>query len=254
VELRIRHGVTGIEHDGRMFSVTADHWEPASYAKSMPSTEATFPSSPSDPPPEVPEPSPWLLLALFPAVAFPATPYFWELSDQLKMLLMLVLTVFTVSLYRRSLKTPPREQGKGTAKDKRAPEGKGGVPVSVEDMKVGGSGSKKAMGGVTVGTEVFRSRFVVNAAGGYADKISAMIGDTSFKIKPRLGDYLLLHRNQGHLARHTLFPCPGPLGKGVLVQTTLWGNLILGPTARDVHDPKMASMSADEVQTYILSK
>ena len=31
-----------------------------------------------------------------------------------------------------------------------------------------------------------------------------------------------------------LFPCPHPIfGKGVLVQSTLWGNLILGPTARD---------------------
>ena len=42
-----------------------------------------------------------------------------------------------------------------------------------------------------------------------------MIGDTSFKIKPRLGDYVLLNRNQGHLAKTTLFPCPHPvLGKG----------------------------------------
>jgi hypothetical protein len=28
------------------------------------------------------------------------------------------------------------------------------------------------------------------------DKIAAMIGDLSFKIKPRLGDYVLLNRNQ----------------------------------------------------------
>jgi L-2-hydroxyglutarate oxidase LhgO len=35
-------------------------------------------------------------------------------------------------------------------------------------------------------------------------------------------------------AKHVLFPCPHPVyGKGVLVQSTLWGNLILGPTARD---------------------
>jgi len=74
-----------------------------------------------------------------------------------------------------------------------------------------------------------------------------MIGDKSFKIKPRLGEYLLLNRNQGHLARHTLFPCPGPLGKGVLVQTTLWGNLILGPTARDSHDPKHMSETIEDI-------
>ena len=30
-----------------------------------------------------------------------------------------------------------------------------------------------------------------------ADKIAAMVGDTSFTIKPRLGEYLLLHKDQG---------------------------------------------------------
>jgi len=40
----------------------------------------------------------------------------------------------------------------------------------------------------------------------------------------------------------------------VLVQTTLWGNLILGPTARDVNNPEALGMSATEIQEYILSK
>ena len=70
-----------------------------------------------------------------------------------------------------------------------------------------------------------------------------------------VGDYILLNRNQGHLAKHTLFPCPDPvLGKGVLVQTTLWGNLILGPTARDMHDKEAGGMSTADIESYILSK
>jgi glycerol-3-phosphate dehydrogenase len=57
------------------------------------------------------------------------------------------------------------------------------------------------------------------------------------------------------LAKHTLFPCPDPkLGKGVLVQTTLWGNLILGPTARDVSEAEARDMTPEAIQTYILSK
>ena len=82
---------------------------------------------------------------------------------------------------------------------------------------------------------IYLRKSVVCNAG--ADKIAAMVGDTSFTIKPRLGEYLLLHKDQGTKANATLFPAPGPLGKGVLVQGTLWGNLILGPTARDVHNP-----------------
>ena len=127
--------------------------------------------------------------------------------------------------------------------------------VSVEDMKVGGSGSVRIVGGTVVAKEHVKAKFVINCAGSYSDKIAAMVGDTSFKIKPRLGDYLLLNRNQGHLAKHTIFPCPDPvLGKGVLVQTTLWGNLILGPTARDMHKAEVADMSDASIQHYILSK
>lgn len=44
------------------------------------------------------------------------------------------------------------------------------------------------------------------------------------------------------------------LGKGVLVQTTLWGNLILGPTARDTNLPEVMAETNDDIMTYILSK
>eukprot|EP00051_Salpingoeca_urceolata_P017468 m.237990 g.237990 ORF g.237990 m.237990 type:complete len:598 (-) comp18962_c0_seq7:124-1917(-) len=99
----------------------------------------------------------------------------------------------------------------------------------------------------------YRSRYVVNAAGLFSDKVANMIGDTSFKIKPRLGEYLLFHKDQGDLARHVLFPCPSKMGKGVLVQPTLWGNLLLGPTARDIHDPETAKATPTEIITKILT-
>ena len=70
----------------------------------------------------------------------------------------------------------------------------------------------------------------------------------------RLGEYLLLHKNQGPKASATLFPAPGPMGKGVLVQGTLWGNLILGPTARDVHNPEHINQTSEEITGYILRK
>ncbi len=69
--------------------------------------------------------------------------------------------------------------------------------------------------------------------------------------------YLLLERPPAGtrpLASCTIFPTPDPkLGKGVLVQTTLWGNLILGPTARDVGNPQH-DLTKDQCNNYILSK
>jgi len=59
-------------------------------------------------------------------------------------------------------------------------------------------------------------------------KVAAMVGDDSFSIKPRIGEYLLLKRpaitakEEPPLCRHIVFPCPGPMGKGILVQPTLW--------------------------------
>ena len=106
------------------------------------------------------------------------------------------------------------------------PTGDGGQKVKVEDMFVGGSGSPNAVDGIVVGQETVSATYVVNCAGGASDRIASLIGDNSFTIKPRLGDYLLLNRNQGHLTSKTIFPCPDPvLGKGVLVQTTLWVSL-----------------------------
>lgn len=77
---------------------------------------------------------------------------------------------------------------------------------------------------------------VINAAGVYADKIAAMVGDCSFSIHPRKGEYLLLDKEQGNFVRHTIFTVPTKLGKGVLVSPTVDHNLILGPTAEDGTD------------------
>lgn len=81
--------------------------------------------------------------------------------------------------------------------------------------------------------ELIKASFVVNAAGCHSDLIASMVGDTHFTISERYGEYVLLKKTEGKRVSSTLFPCPGPMGKGVLVQNTVWGNLILGPTARD---------------------
>mmetsp|Transcript_7716 Transcript_7716/g.10071 ORF Transcript_7716/g.10071 Transcript_7716/m.10071 type:complete len:477 (-) Transcript_7716:632-2062(-) len=121
------------------------------------------------------------------------------------------------------------------------------------------------MTGVAV-KETIRARYIVNAAGCQSDEIAKMVGDDSFIIKPRMGEYILLHKDEGHKTRHILFPAPHPfLGKGVLVQKTLWGNLILGPTARDTLkknestgeyeiDPKVRDEPRDNILSFILAK
>jgi len=68
--------------------------------------------------------------------------------------------------------------------------------VKTEDMLLGGSGSSSIMDGRILEIETVKARYIVNCAGGASDQVAELIGDSSFKIKPRVGDYLLLHRNQ----------------------------------------------------------
>ena len=81
-----------------------------------------------------------------------------------------------------------------------------------------------------------RAKVVVNAAGVHADDIARMVGDDSFSIRPRRGEYLLLDSSQGTVVKNTIFQCPSKMGKGVLITPTAHGNLLIGPSAEDVDD------------------
>ncbi|MFX0101103.1 MAG: NAD(P)/FAD-dependent oxidoreductase [Candidatus Hodarchaeota archaeon] len=81
-------------------------------------------------------------------------------------------------------------------------------------------------------TKSFQAKAVINAAGIFADKIAKMIGDFSFNIRPRKGEYLLLDK-MGDFIRHVLFPVPTKVSKGILVSPTVDGNIFIGPNARD---------------------
>lgn len=82
----------------------------------------------------------------------------------------------------------------------------------------------------------FSSRYVVNAAGLYADNISNMVGVEDFKIHPRKGEEFLLDKKRHNLTRHLLFPLPGKTSKGILVTRTADGNPMIGPTAVEIED------------------
>lgn len=84
--------------------------------------------------------------------------------------------------------------------------------------------------------EVIEAKFVINAAGLYADKIHNLICKESFKIVPRSGEYFVMDKSQGNVVSHTIFQCPSKFGKGVLVTPTVHGNLLIGPDARDLED------------------
>ena len=90
--------------------------------------------------------------------------------------------------------------------------------------------------GVRTSQGDFKSRWVVNAAGLYADEVMHAAGvRLDFKIRPRRGEYVILDKADFQLTHKTiLFPTPTDKGKGIVVTSSLHGNVIVGPNANFV--------------------
>lgn len=92
-----------------------------------------------------------------------------------------------------------------------------------------------------------RTRYVVNAAGVYADVFHNMVCEDQIHIVPRKGDYCLLDKEAGTHVSRTIFQLPGKYGKGILVTPTVHGNLLVGPTAADIEDKEGTATTAAEL-------
>ncbi len=94
---------------------------------------------------------------------------------------------------------------------------------------------------------VVHTTYVINAAGVYADEIHNMVSERKLHITPRKGDYCLLDKEAGNHVKHTIFQLPGKLGKGILVTPTIHGNLLTGPTAKNIEDKEATATTAEEL-------
>ena len=95
------------------------------------------------------------------------------------------------------------------------------------------------------------TRYVVNAAGVYADKFHNMVSDKKLHITPRRGDYCLLDRSTEGFVTHTIFQLPGKYGKGVLVSPTVHGNTLVGPTAIDIENREGTNTTQEGIDELI---
>jgi len=111
-----------------------------------------------------------------------------------------------------------------------------GVKTCFETEVTGITVRQGEVKGIQTNRGEIEAQFVVNAAGLWADRISAMAGLNGFKIHPRKGEYHILDKKVGDLTRHIVFPTPSPISKGIVVTPTVEGNVLIGPNAQDIDD------------------
>lgn len=100
--------------------------------------------------------------------------------------------------------------------------------------------------------ENYEAKYVINAAGVYADKIHNMVSENKLNIIPRRGQYCLMDKEVGSLTKATLFQLPTKLGKGVLVTPTVHGNLLVGPNAEDLEDKEGINTTAAGLEDILM--
>ena len=99
--------------------------------------------------------------------------------------------------------------------------------TAVERLEGGGFGLTTPQGGLS-------ARCLVNAAGLFSDEIDRMLGHDRFTITPRRGELMVFDKLARPLVSQVLLAVPTKVTKGVLIAPTVFGNVMLGPTAEDL--------------------
>jgi glycerol-3-phosphate dehydrogenase len=112
------------------------------------------------------------------------------------------------------------------------------TPVTaIERLASGGFRVEAGGGSIT-------TRCLVNAAGLRSDEVDRMLGGDGFTVTPRRGELIVFDKLSRPLVRHIVLAVPTQVSKGVLVAPTVFGNVMVGPTAEDVERKDDTSSTA----------
>jgi glycerol-3-phosphate dehydrogenase len=106
---------------------------------------------------------------------------------------------------------------------------------------------------VTTNHGSIEAGIVVNSAGLYADKISAMIGIDKYKLYPCRGEYLILDKNCRNLINSPAYPVPPKIAGvlGVHLTTTISGNILIGPSEEFIEEREDTKTTKEKIRELI---
>lgn len=103
----------------------------------------------------------------------------------------------------------------------------------------------------TTDGQMIHARFIVNAAGLRGDELHRSLGLDGFTIRPRRGELIVFDKLARPLLNRTVLPVPTSHTKGVLVAPTVFGNVMLGPTADDIDDKTATGSTRAGIDTLL---
>ena len=116
------------------------------------------------------------------------------------------------------------------------------------NSKVESAKSDSGVHALSTNMGVIKAKYVINAAGLYSDEIDHLFGLNDFTITPRKGELLVFDKLARSLISHIILPVPSSMGKGVLVSPTVFGNIMLGPTAQNIDDKTDTSTTESGIE------
>lgn len=97
-----------------------------------------------------------------------------------------------------------------------------------------------------------RAATVINCAGVWGDRVESMLlGTSRFTIKPRKGQFVVFDKVASGLLNTILLPVPNERTKGVVLVRTIFGNLLVGPTAEEQDDRLHATVEKPVLEQLI---
>lgn len=96
------------------------------------------------------------------------------------------------------------------------------------------------------------ARTVINCAGLYADVVEArLLGSAAFTIRPVKGQFVVFDKAAAKLLNSVLLRVPTERTKGILLARTIFGNVLIGPTAEEQQDRERATVDRSSLKMLL---
>ena len=93
---------------------------------------------------------------------------------------------------------------------------------------------------------------VINCAGLHGDRLdAAAFGHAEFEIRPRKGQFVVFDKAARRHLKTIVLPVPTPRTKGIVVCPTIFGNVLVGPTAEEQKSRTDASVDEETLKMLI---